>query len=103
MKKMTIELDELGAVRVSVNGQPVGLIQELKLIAAADGRPSVSITFTSLSKLSGALQQGESEVRETLSSSLEWYHELVSGFSFVDVFDRADTLPSGMPAVRPEE
>jgi len=104
MKTLCIELDETGAVRVSVNGEPVGLIEELKLLANYSGKTSVDITFCSVHKVLEATQSGgHDEARQRLLANIESYHRLVADLPFVEVFDRADTLPTGMPAVRPED
>lgn len=107
MKTLRIEVDEAGTVRVSVDGSPIGLIEELKLVAGMNGKVGVNITFCNLNKLADVFNPSKveesQEVRQRLLDSIERYHKLVADLPFVEVFDRADTLPTGMPAVRTED
>lgn len=97
MKKLCIEIDTGGALRLSVDDEPVGLIQDLKLIAGSDTPPTVDVIFSSLS----SLPADSSGLRDELLESLDRYHKLLEGFPFVKIFEKADTLPEGMPAVSP--
>ncbi len=97
MKTLSIHVQGDGKVTIELDGVRIGLIQELTLEAVKDGAfPKVSITFINPNTM-------PPNRRQEVLKLLEYYLELVSGHPFIRVFDKADTLPSGMPAVREEE
>lgn len=96
MGTLTIEVQPDGQLSVLLDGVPVGLLEHLTLVADKDGVPSVSITFTDPNMFVGAQRECAIELVRRLSERLKKN-------PFVEVFDRTDTLPSGMRAVRLDE
>jgi hypothetical protein len=64
--KLTIDIDDIGAVRIYVGGSQIGLVQNITLEAAKDGPPHVKIAFPPDEFLSDATRKAVQKYKEDL-------------------------------------
>jgi len=96
---LNIDIDDSGIVRVSVRGMVVGLIKSLEVRKMYDDvLPTIQLELVSVDGLPGA-----SSDRDHLNKVLLGYRKLLESHPLVKLRGPHDTLPQGMPAVRPEE
>jgi hypothetical protein len=95
---LIIEIAKDGRTTVSVDGVVVGLIKSIDLHVEVDeALPRVSVVMNSARELPVEVQAAH------LRNVLEVYKRVLSAHPLIAVSEHHDTLPQGMPAVRPEE
>jgi len=94
---LIIEVEKDGRVRVSIDGIVIGLIRALTMRLEAEVIPRISIV------MSNARSELDEVLLTQLQQVLESYKRALNAHPLIEVSDYHDTLPQGMPAVRPEE
>ena len=94
---LIIEVEKDGRVRVSIDGIVIGLIRALTMRLEAEVLPRISIV------MSNAHSELDAVLLTQLQQVLESYKRALNVHPLIEVSDYHDTLPQGMPAVRPEE
>lgn len=91
------EVEKDGVVKVSIDGIVIGLVRSLAMRAEAEMLPRVSIVMCS------ARSEQDEVLLTQLQQVLESYKRALSAHPLIEVSNYHDTLPQGMPAVRPEK
>jgi hypothetical protein len=95
---LIIEVEKDGRVTVSIDGVVVGLLKSLLLrVDTDDLLPQVHVV------MNNARNMPEEMRVEWLQQALDRYRAALRSHPLIEVSDYHDTLPQGMPAVRPEE
>lgn len=100
---LIIEVEKDGVVKVSIDGIVIGLVRSLTMHAEAEALPRVSIVMSSVRTASGELSTPDEVLLSQLQQVLERYKRALNAHPLIEVSDYHDTLPQGMPAVRPEK
>lgn len=99
MAKLTIDIEESGVVRISTGGVVIGLVRalELRVDEELQPMPHIHISFSNLDEAPKGPEKTQ------LKRTIQRYKDELRKHPLVRVTDYHDTLPQGMPAVRPEE
>jgi hypothetical protein len=95
MEGLAIHISKEGIIRISIDGLAIGLIEDFR-IECVGNSVRVKVSFPDIKSYA------ESESKTKLEKTIELYKKLFKELPFVQLFDEADTLPTGMPAVKPE-
>ena len=99
MNRVTVQIDELGALHIYVGEQPVSMIEDVVLTGSNRHNPHLQITFLDVDKIDG---MSDADKRSMLSS-IHSFKILLAKNPFVRFFDKGDTQPSGVRVTPREE